>query len=154
MWPCYGVHITVCVARLVFVLCQPEHSWIEPSLHGLDFLLEIFYGELFLFFFDNNLLLRGTAHVIAVDASSAHVSNWLMASFMLCPLSLPWKIAGVRSQLCSKQSSKGISTENFLATGDFFECNFYRVTALSCLKKERRGWTILTFDCFRFATLK
>ena len=31
------------------------------------------------------------------------------------------KIAGVRSQLRSKPSSKGTSSENFLATGDFFE---------------------------------
>ena len=38
MWPCYGVHITVCMALLVFVFCQPVHSCIEPSLHGLDFL--------------------------------------------------------------------------------------------------------------------
>ena len=92
MWPCYGVHITVCVARLVFVLCQPMHSCIEPSLHGLDFFLEIFYGELFLFFFDNNLLLRGTAHIIAVDASSAHVSIDDWHHFMLCPLSLSAKL--------------------------------------------------------------
>ena len=39
-WPRYGVHvhITVCMARLVFVLCQPVHS----SLHWLDFRLKIF----------------------------------------------------------------------------------------------------------------
>ena len=43
MWPCYGVHTTVCMARHVFVFCQPVHSCIEPSLiHGLDFFLEIF----------------------------------------------------------------------------------------------------------------
>ena len=35
----YGVHITVCMALLVFVLCQPVHSCIEPSLHGLDFFI-------------------------------------------------------------------------------------------------------------------
>ena len=46
MWPCYGVHITVCVALLVFVLCQPVHSCIEPSLHGVDFFLEIFLWRL------------------------------------------------------------------------------------------------------------
>ena len=36
MWPCYGVHITVCMACLVFVLCQPVYSCIETALHGLD----------------------------------------------------------------------------------------------------------------------
>ena len=73
--------------------------------------------------------------------------HWQMAynSHMLCPLSLPRKkITGVRSQLCPKQSSKGSSSENFLATDGFFECSSYCVTALSCLKKkERRIWTIL-----------
>ena len=33
MWPCYGVHITVCMACLVCVLCQPVHSCIDPSIH-------------------------------------------------------------------------------------------------------------------------
>ena len=31
---------------LVCVLCQPVHSCIEPSLHGLDFFLEIFLWRL------------------------------------------------------------------------------------------------------------
>ena len=39
---CYGVHIT---AHLVFVLCQSVHSCTEPSLHGLDFFLEIFFDD-------------------------------------------------------------------------------------------------------------
>ena len=39
--------ITVCMAFLVFVLCQPVHSCIEPSLHGLDFFLEIFLWRLY-----------------------------------------------------------------------------------------------------------
>ena len=33
------------MVRLVFVLCQPVHSCIEPSLQGLDFFLEIFFTE-------------------------------------------------------------------------------------------------------------
>ena len=74
--------------------------------------------------FDNNLLLRGTAHVIAVDASSAHMSidEW----HPLCPAPsvFPAKIAGVRSQLCSRRSSKGKFTENFLATGEFLNATF------------------------------
>ena len=41
------MHITVCMALLVCVLCQPVHSCIETSLHQLDFFLEIFfYGDL------------------------------------------------------------------------------------------------------------
>ena len=46
MWSCYGVHITVCVALLVCILCQPVHSLHEPSLHQLDFFLEIFLWRL------------------------------------------------------------------------------------------------------------
>ena len=51
MWPCYGVHITVCMALLVFVLCQPVHSCIMhwPSLYGLDFFLEIFLLRLVIY---------------------------------------------------------------------------------------------------------
>ena len=43
MWPCYGEHITVCMAHLVFVLCQPTSAFmhIEPYPYGLDFFLEI-----------------------------------------------------------------------------------------------------------------
>ena len=71
MWPCYGVHITVCMARLVFVLCHPEHSCIEPSLHGLDFFLEIFLWRL-LYSFVNRLLLfctrqRSICHLAEKD---------------------------------------------------------------------------------------
>ena len=40
------VHITVCMALLICVLCQPVHSCIEPSLHGVDFFLEIFLWRL------------------------------------------------------------------------------------------------------------
>ena len=36
MWLCYGV-MSLC---LVFVLCQPVHSYIEPFLHGLDIFLD------------------------------------------------------------------------------------------------------------------
>ena len=44
---------TVCMACLVFVLCQPYnvHPCIELSLHGVDFFLEIFWRLAFLFCF-------------------------------------------------------------------------------------------------------
>ena len=86
-------------------------------------------------------MLRRTAHVITVDASSAHmcIDEWRPAASMLCPLSLLCKkIAGVRSQLRSKRSSKGTSSENFLAAGGFFERKTYHVTVLGCLKKKEK----------------
>ena len=46
---------------LVCVLCQPVHSCIEPSLHEVDF-----FGDLFLSFFDLNLI-------------SSHISSKLLA---------------------------------------------------------------------------
>ena len=61
------------------------------------------------------------------------------------------KIAGVKSQLRSKQSSKGPFPENFLATGGYFECNTYCAMALGWSKKERKK-TILSFDHFRLTT--
>ena len=76
------------MARLVFALCQLVNSWIEPSLHGLNFFLEIFYGDLFLLF-----LSYSAARVIAVDASSAHmrIDEWRPTASTFCPLSLPRK---------------------------------------------------------------
>ena len=140
MWLCYGVHITVCMALLVCVLCQPVHSCIEPSLHGVDFFLEIFLWRFVSVLLIFNNLLCGTAHVIAVDVLSAHacVDKWCPTTSTLCPLSLPHK--KVVAQLCSKQSSKGTSSENFVTIGGCFERYTYRVTAPGCLKKERRRW--------------
>ena len=45
MWPWYGVHITVCMALLVCVLCQAS-AFIEPFLHQLNFFFEIFLWRL------------------------------------------------------------------------------------------------------------
>ena len=95
MWPCYRVHITVCMA-LPCVLSQPVHSCIGTSLHQLDFFLEIFYGDLFLFFFDKISffqLLCGATHILIIDVSSSHVctNEWHPTASTLCPLSLPNK---------------------------------------------------------------
>ena len=86
------------MALLVFVRCQPVHSCIEPSLHGLDFFLEIFLWRLDSAFFDTNLLtilLHGAAHVIPIDESSVHmcIDKWPPTARMLYPLSLPCKRA-------------------------------------------------------------
>ena len=53
----------------------------------------------------------------------------------LCPLSLPYKIAGGKLQLCSKQSSKDRTQRISLTIGGCFKCNTYHVTVLSWLKK-------------------
>ena len=59
------------------------------------------------------------------------------------------------SQLRSTTSAKCIPPANSLATCGCFERNTYRVTALGGLKKEEdEPSAILSFDRFRFATLK
>ena len=37
--------ISLCAWHFLFLLCQPVHSCNKPSLHGLDFFLEIFFYE-------------------------------------------------------------------------------------------------------------
>ena len=72
------MHITVCMAILVCVLCQPVHSCIKTSLHQLDFFLKIFLWRLVsaLFykinFFQIVTRCRPPGHALAVDASFAH----------------------------------------------------------------------------------
>ena len=57
---------------------------------------------------------------------------------------------GAKSQPCSKRSSNWPFLENFLAFCRLQQASRYGVR----LAEERRRWTILTLDCFRFATLK
>ena len=59
-----------------------------------------------------------------------------------------------RSRLRSKRSSKELFSENFLATGDLFEQNTYRVMALGCLKKKEEDEQILIFDRFKLVNLE
>ena len=107
------------MALLVYVLCQPVHSCVEPSLHQLDFLLEIFFMETF--FFDKNLnnFVTQAAHTLAVDALSLHMcTNWLPTASTLCPLLIVFlqksSSSTCKSQLRSKQSSNGPSPDNFM----------------------------------------
>ena len=77
-------------------------------------------------------------HQLVVNSSSYPsmcIDEWCPTASTLPPQPSQQKISGVRSQLCSKRSSKGKSSENFLATDGFFEHNTYHVTALGCLKK-------------------
>ena len=62
---------------LVYFVSQCIHACIEPSLHGVNFFLEIcLWSDLFLFLI--KIFLRSAAHALTVDASSAHVC--IMAS--------------------------------------------------------------------------
>ena len=96
------------------------------------FLLEIFLNFLFLLF-----LLRGAAHALAVDASSAHVhrQNGVQQLTHSAPtIEKRWSYVAVML----KTNPKAPCPENSLATGGCFERNTYRITAPSWLKKERK----------------
>ena len=93
---CYGLHITVCMV-LLYVLCQPVHSSIEPSLYTSarfsfrDFIMETF-------FFDKNLnnFVTQAAHTLAVDVLSLHMcTNWLPTASTLFILFLQKKAQAV-----------------------------------------------------------
>ena len=148
-WPYLFLYF---VSQCIHVLSHP--TWARFLFRNL--FMETYFCS-FLIKKSFNNLLCSAAHVIAFDASFTHMC-WQMVpptASMLCLLSLPpLESASSKSHLHSKQSSKGPSQENFVTIGGCFECYMYHVAALGCLKKERRRWTILTFDSFRFATLK
>ena len=81
MWPCYGVLITVCMALLVFVLCQPLHSCIEPS-QGLDFFLEIFSWRLYIYW-KAPLGLRGEPRIMPELANKAFIQKSKPITFQM-----------------------------------------------------------------------
>ena len=72
-------------------------------------------------------LLRGAAHVIAVYASSAHVciiDEWRPTTSSLGPLSLPRKKSQEWDRsYAQNEAQMDHPSENFLATGGFFERN-------------------------------
>ena len=95
-----------------------------------------------------NSLLCGTTHIIAVDRSSAHMC-WQMASnsqYTLPPQSSLQESASSKSQLHSRQRSKGPSPESFLTIGGCFECYTYRITTPGRLKKKERKKKINNYD--------
>ena len=106
---------------------------------------------------DKSLLtIKCTTHTLAVDVSSAHVC-WQMASnsqYTLPPQSLPQENASGKSQLRSKQSSKGPLPENFLTIGGCFECYTYRIKVLGWLKKERKKMNNSDFRLFQVCHFK
>ena len=79
MWPCYGVHIAVCMALLVcvHVLCQPVWSCIKPSLHGLDFFLEIFL-QTYTLYSPNSI------HVIVPRVVGVFQNIMVMTGYVFC----------------------------------------------------------------------
>ena len=95
MWPCYWVYITVCMSCFCTLSASAfMHStiptWARFPLRNI-FLwrLSCFCSLLII------IVICGTAHVIAVDASSTHVciDKWCPTAYMPCPLSLWRKIS-------------------------------------------------------------
>ena len=84
-----GAYLHVCMTFLVCVLCQPVHLCIEPSLHGVDFFLEIILWRLVSVHFLLTFITRYRPRY--VDASSEHVcivtNGVQQPGSTLCPLS-------------------------------------------------------------------
>ena len=132
-------YISLCTCIGTFCLCILSasafmHRTIPTSAR---ICLEIFYGDLFLFFFDKicyavpptHMRLMRHPHMCAPMDGFQQPVHSARSVF-------PAKSAGCKSQLCSKQSSNEPSPENFLTIGDYFEHYMYRVMALGWLKKE------------------
>ena len=81
---------------------------------------------------------------------SMGINEWTASK--LPPCSLPQKKAQ-KLQLCSKQSSKRLTRENYLAIDGCLECNTYHVVMLGWLKKDERRISTIS-NCFWFATIK
>ena len=125
------MHVTVCIALLVCVLCQSVHSCIETSLHELDFFFEFFLWRLASDKINFFQIVARATHVLVVDASFAHVctDKWHPTASTLCPLSLPHNKAQVKRYT-------------------------YCVTALGWLKKERKGMNDSNFRPFQVCHFK
>ena len=145
------IHITVCFLFMYFVSCAFMH-WAIPTSARLLFRS--------MFFFDKSFF-------VSICYVVPPIHMWLMCHSRMCaptngfqqsvhssPQSSQQKSAGGKSQLLSKQSSNGPSPVNFPVIDGYFKCYTYYVMALGWLKKEERRWTILTFDCFEFATVR
>ena len=141
----------------LYFLSHCIHALNHP--YELDFFLEIFLWRLVSVLFVNNLLFvtQYHPHNCGWCVIRARV-HWQMASnnqYALSPSVFPTKIVGVRSQLCSKRSPKGPFSENFRATGGFFECNTYRnMRVLGCLKKKEEEDKQFCFQPFQVSHLR
>ena len=159
MWPRYGVHITVCVALLAFVLCQPVHSLSHPYMGQISF-KKSFNGDCtFLIKIFNFCYTVYTTHTIAVDVSSSHVciDEWLPTASTLCPLSLLCKKAQV--PVAVKAKLKWSIPREFHDYWWLFwmlHVSHYGTRLAEERRRRRRKkmTTILTFDRLWFATLR
>ena len=90
---------------LFFAFCQPVHSFIKPSLHGLDFFFWLFVTWC-----------RPRNCGLCVMHPCTCVDKWRLTASTLCPLSLPRKEVHAQSK-----PWKGPFPENFVTIGGCFE---------------------------------
>ena len=162
MWPCYGVHIHCVHGTSCFCTLSASAFmyWTIPTWARFLFRNHFMETCMFLFFFDNNLLTiivtwyrpRNCCWCVI----RARVHWWMVSNsqYALPSQSSPQKITGVRSQLRSIfREFPGywwiFWTKHLLCYG----ARIFEEERKKERKKERR-WMILTFNRFRFATLK
>ena len=125
----YFVSHTVCIYAL--------------NLHGLDFFLEIFW-DLFLFFFDNNLLtICYVVHPRNRDwcaTSSTHVciDEWRPTASTLCMPSAVFPTKNGCSYAQNEAQRDHLQRISWLLVTMHVECNTYRITVLGCLKRKKK----------------
>ena len=142
LWGAY--YCTSCLCT-----CQPVHSCIEPSLHQLDFFLEILLWRVVsVRFWWNQFVTWYRPYTCGwcIVLTCVHQQMASKQPVHSAPSVSPTKSAGDKFQLHSKQTSNKPSPENFRTIGGYFR-------TIHILADKRR-WTILTFNRFWFATLK
>ena len=124
---------------------------IEPSLHQLDFFLEMFLWRLvsvlfFLIKSYNKYFVKHASHTLAVDASSLHVASsllawcviltdkWLPSTSTLCLLSLPTK----KHKCAQSKAQMYPAPKNFLTIDGCFECYMSHFDAIVVEGRRRR----------------
>ena len=132
LWSAYHcVYGTSCF----YILCQPVHSCIEPSLHGLELFLEIFLWRFVLFFFDKQLFC------------------YVVPPTYPCMCALTNSVLYALLPQSSRKNRRSEVTVMLKTKLKRYIRNSYRVTAW--LFEERRRWTIhrFRFAAFSYCTL-
>ena len=147
------VHGTSCLCTLSVSAFM---HWAIPTLARFLFITKTCLCFLVIKIFQP--LLCDATHVIAVDVSSSHMytDEWLQTASTLCPCSCPCrKVQRVSPSYAQSKAQmdhpKRISWL-LVAVSNATRIVLWRQAGWQKRRKKTR--TILTFDCFRFVTLK
>ena len=177
----HGETLLGAVYMVVYALCQPVMSYsfyvnfsaskiIPFNVNFFNQLATTIPTILHLFdfwkkssFISNKLFLSATNTFVStlIHHLSKCTDEWCLAASTLFSISFFHKKSTIiKSQLCSKRSSKWPSPENFLATGGYFNSNNYMYCVmvldwwLKIERKKQRRWSNQISDCFRLTIIE